>query len=508
LDLVRVIALVLPALLELIIPLLEHKIHHKHASIIDMIDIRNMIEHLFLMFVKNKQQIFMQNNNFLYIALSFSFGCILNAWAQNANRVHFTIDPEDREIVLPVHLNDSITANMCFDTGMATFTLDSSFCASHHLTFNAAPDSSLGGTAWAKEVPILFYKTINKAVRIGNADMIYKNMIVYNYKDNLGSVVNGAFGIPQEDTAHVWELNFEHNYLEIHPATDFQMPKDCFLLSMIEYGIKTTVSNVQMQKRDTLSNTTITTTRTTTTGNGNLIVVKIPMQIKCTDGDTLTMNDTCWVDTGMPWDFALLRPTKEESDFFSAKKNVIMWQDRGGYRSRYTVSAILFNHFAIDSLFIYTFSNSLRGDFTYLIGLNFLKRFNVFFDMKNHQVGLRPIKIFQRILNPLQARFHYSTTKTQEGKYIVTKIADFPENYFKTAGLQEGDEIIAVNGLPYSNNSFNLPLDILTDELRRRTIMLEDVHIFRGNTLTFDIIRQGKPMKIVIVVNKNEDRGD
>ena len=57
---------------------------------------------------------------------------LFNACVQNSssNRVDFTIDPENRTIIIPVLLNDSITANMVFDTGWnGSLTLDSLFCA-------------------------------------------------------------------------------------------------------------------------------------------------------------------------------------------------------------------------------------------------------------------------------------------------------------------------------------------------------------------------------------------
>ena len=45
-------------------------------------------------------------------------------------KVYFCINPKDRQIVLPVQLNDSITARLGFDTG-GQFVLDSMFCATH-----------------------------------------------------------------------------------------------------------------------------------------------------------------------------------------------------------------------------------------------------------------------------------------------------------------------------------------------------------------------------------------
>ena len=54
-----------------------------------------------------------------------------------------------------------------------------------------------------------------------------------------------------------------------------------------------------------------------------------------------------------------------------------------------------------------------------------------FFDMKNQRLGLQPIPNFQRIVNPLRKRFHIGFTRTANGKIIVSKVADYEENYFR-----------------------------------------------------------------------------
>ena len=297
--------------------------------------------------------------------------------------------------------------------------------------------------------------------------------------------LDGVFNIPPNDTIHVWELNFEHKYLEVHPTTNFQMPDNCFLLPMVEvvYGDR--------QR-----------------GGKNAIEVEFPMHIECADGDTLTMNRIYYIDTGLARDIVLMNAT-EEQKFFNKKEDAVWMQDGSNYVRYHIVNATLFDNFIVDSLRLYTYPKPTAIDGQYLIGFNFLKRFNVFFDMKNRQVGLQPIKNFQRIVNPLHRRFHYSTTQNPEGKFIVTKVADYSSNYFKTAGLQEGDEIVAVNGLPYSSYSRDfLPIDTVINRLRDKNIVYEDRHFFKDDILAFDIIRQGKPMKIVVPVDKNEQQGD
>ena len=389
-----------------------------------------------------------------------------NCYADKSNRVYFKINPEDRKIVLPMQLNDSITANMAFDSGAVTGTLilDSTFCATHHgITLNLFPDTLLkGGSSWSSNaVPISVYKA-TPTVKIGNADLTYDYMMIEGWKRYYNtSDAEGMFNIPKNDTTHVWELNFENNYLEIHQAVAFKMPENCFVVPMVKD--KSNPSSFQIQ---------------------------LPIKIRCADGDTITLNRTYLVDAGMPWDIALMCRAGE-LPFFSKKGNAVWTEDQGTYNRYYTVNAMLFDDFAVDSLRIYTFdhSNSIRNN--YLIGQNFLKRFNVFFDLKNWQIGLQPIKHFQRVINPNHRRFHFSTDTTPKGKSIVTMVANYKGNFHKTAGLRTGDEIVSVNGKLYKNITYE-----------------EKSEFYKEATLVFNIIRKGKPLKIIVRVDKNEVQGD
>ena len=428
--------------------------------------------------------------NYIYF---FSFLLLfintVSCCSKSSNRIYFTINPEDRKILLPVHLDDNIKADMVFDT-FYSLVLDSAFCANRpYLSLYLTPDTvkqEIGGSFFSsKGTHILSYENSIQALKIGNSKLTYTHPQVYDIKRYFNNCkLDGFFNIPQNDTINVWELNFEHNYLEIHPTVNFKMPDNCFILPMVEdiYGDKY--------------------------GGRNAIKVEFPMQIECADGDTLTLNRVYYIDTGLPRDIMLMNAT-EEQEFFNKKEDAVWIQDGIAYVRYYTVTSTLFDNFAIDSLRIYTFESSSGLDGKYLIGQNFLKRFNVFFDMKNRKVGLQPIKNFQRIVDKLYRRFHYATTQNHEGKAIVTKIADYSSNYFKIAGIQEGDEIIAVNGLPYSSYSRNLlPIDTVINKLRNKNSIYEDRNFFKDDTLVFDIIRKGETLKIVVLVDKNEERGD
>jgi len=381
---------------------------------------------------------------------------------ENPNKVYFEINSEDRKITVPTYFNDSIAANLIFDTG-GSFIIDSAFCATHNF-----PDLNLAsnvresnGSEWSTiKTSGLIYDT-PLTIRIGNADLTFDNFRVWDWRSYMHCDNDGLFNIPANDT-RIWELNFEHNYLEIHEDEEFKLPDDCITLSMVIDGVYYP------------------------------FFVQIPMEITFADGDSITLNQYFFIDTGMPWDVALITPTREEYDFFDRRDDAIWTWYQDGYSRYYTVNANLFDSFQIDSLRVYTFDISFKKGSHYLVGLNFLKRFNVFFDMKNQQIGLQPINNFKRLYNPNHKRLYYIPSPDSEGNIIVRKVAHNKDNPYKIAGLKEGDEIVALNGTLCKN--------ISSEEYTE----LKD----NGNIYRYDILRDGKAMTITVVMNKDEVQGD
>ncbi|MCX8465841.1 PDZ domain-containing protein, partial [Bacteroides fragilis] len=310
-----------------------------------------------------------------------------------------------------------------FDSGasLGAFIVDSTFCSAHpSILSNLSPDTIAPyGCAWSVlRMPASMY-TIVPTIKVGNANLIYDKMLVYNLRDYMGGTqLDGVFNIPQNDTVNIWEFNFEHHYMAIHSFQDFIMPENCILIPFVRGNDKS-----------------------------SLFYVNLPLNIRCADGDTLMLTHTYLVDTGMPQDIALMAQASELS-FFSKKKNAVWTQAPSGYYSHHNVNATLFGGIQLDSLRIYIFDQPNQVPCDYLIGLNFLKRFNVFFDMKSQRLGLQPIKNYERVVNPRKKRFHMSSRMNSHGKIIITKIADYEGNYVKESGLLEGDEIIAINEIP------------------------------------------------------------
>ncbi len=240
-------------------------------------------------------------------------------------RTYFTIDSLDRKIVLPVLFNDSIVSNLAFDSGasLGAFIVDSTFCSAHSsILSNLSPDTIAPyGCAWSVlRMPASMY-TIVPTIKVGNSNLIYDKMLVYNWRDYMGGTQSdGLFNIPQNDTVNIWEFNFEHNYMVIHSFQDFIMPKNCILIPFVRGNDKS-----------------------------SLFYVNLPLNIRCADGDTLMLTHTYLVDTGMPQDIALMAQASELS-FFSKKKNAVWTQAPSGYYSHHNVNVTLFSGIQLDSL--------------------------------------------------------------------------------------------------------------------------------------------------------------
>ena len=376
---------------------------------------------------------------------------------------------EKGAIVVPVKLGNNVVANMNFDTGapFGCFELHADFCIHNPLmTWENAPDSIAVRHVAAfvhDNNPKREWRWYNRpiTVNINNTDLEYERFIIFDAQpDDYRMDIDGTFNFRKDDILHVWELNFEEDYLEIHQADQFKMPKDCYIFPIVKGDAQP------------------------------FLYIQFPITIMTDEGDTLTIDQPYLIDTGSQWDITLVYPA-EDLDFFrkrEATASIALWP---GFCNRYDVSAKMFGNVEIDSFRIYTLEEKRQVPMQYVLGLNFLKRFNVFFDMKHQIVGLQPIKNFERIVDLGARRAYMSLHIDNEGRQFVKSIAPTKNNYYKDAGLREGDEIVAING--YIAKS-------LTPQ--------ESVDIRNSKTKLLDIIRDGVSMKLTVVVNGTDDIED
>ncbi|MDR1581880.1 MAG: TIGR04149 family rSAM-modified RiPP [Prevotellaceae bacterium] len=380
------------------------------------------------------------------------------------NRLYFCVDSSmGRGIIIPLQINDSTTANLIFDTGTGTdILLDSAFCAANNLTPDTHYEKKMNPYPLAGlnfEVLTSEYYT-NLPVKMGETDVYYHKFYIQRLPWNKDSKINGYFTIPQTDTTHVWELNFENSYIEVHDLNRFQMPEGCLLVPLA--GTKT-----------------------------HYYFIQIPLQILC-GADTLRSNYTYMIDTGNPYVEILWLSPVPEMGVLSKQEDFKLYTYMGFSSFQNTVKAILWDSIPADTLktHLYTVSPEHYKGF-HNIGLNFLKRFNVFFDLRNRQIGLLPIE-YKRLKAPHEGAtyFFVDTIPTSQGNYKINYIPDFKDNYYKKAGLALNDEIVSYNGYPYR-------------DVFQQKIKIDDI-ISLSDTLIFDIIRNGQPIKIVVPIPENK----
>ena len=114
------------------------------------------------------------------------------------NRTYFTINPEDRKIVLPVQINDSLAVRLAFDSGakMGALVLDSAFCANYPAILNKDSLNKLtySGSAWAEFLVLASHYKINTDIKISGRYILYDKFRVFDWKGHfLTSDSEGLF---------------------------------------------------------------------------------------------------------------------------------------------------------------------------------------------------------------------------------------------------------------------------------------------------------------------------
>ena len=392
----------------------------------------------------------------------------------NEKHIPFEFSDEIPNLLIPVTLQDSIPAKLVFDTGWGIPTLDSTLVYQYpSLTPKDIPSREYGiGSAWnpaAVGKATLYFDPNFEflKLKLGDLPMKFDYWRIGNFRQFFGvNDADGITGIPSADSTKVWGLNFENNYITIQEADSFEMPKGYmqFPMKVVTYPAV-----------------------------GMTIHVNLPLKVQTSDGDTVTIYRDFFVDTGA-WNDIILTSEASELAFFDNKKDAVWIATpyNGLYTRNHEVKVSL-GEYEDDSFRVTTHDHKSNVSSRYLIGLNFLKHFNVYFDFHRKVMGLKPIPDFERIIDKHARRYHMGFNIeiiTKQQRFIVETIADNKENTYYTAGLRVGDEIISANGILWKD---------LTPEQKET--------VYQGDFIRFKIIRDGKNMEISVPINKNEPIG-
>ena len=342
-------------------------------------------------------------------AIAFLCSC---AQEVQKEKIPFTFTPERKLMSVPVTIQ-GVQGNLLFDTGTYVLGLDTTFAA------KIAPYDSIRqqrkayfGSDYAIE-----YKSLGNSyegllnVEIGSRSLGVEKFRVGDFRELLQiPEFDGLMGIPDSDSLNVWEVNFEENYISIIPSDSFHIDEDFLTLPLRldEYGF------------------TFTT---------------LPVAIRTKQGVEVKSEEEYLIDTGSYTDILFLNNT-EEAKKLNTKNDSAYWlHDYHFWEGEINVCGRV----KLDSARVYVYdfplSNSKRS-----LGMNFFKRFNVFFDMKNRLLYLKPIKKkFERI-KWLKRPWGKFSSSQKNGKDIIDRICDYKDNPAIKAGFQIGDEIISING--------------------------------------------------------------
>ena len=394
----------------------------------------------------------------LFITLFFCLSQICKSIdALPVGKVYYHIPDNYPHIVVPTIINDSVHANLTFDTGGGLW-LDSTFCAQNKIKIDNEFVRN-DGVAWSNSTTLFHFSTTPMDLSFGDLHVTYKKHQILDWKWYMGPYEPvGMFDTPIDDTTHVWEINFEKEYLQIHPGSSFTAPEGTTFFPM--------------------------------EADGESFLITMPITARFPDGTIIKGHWKGVIDTGSHQDIVLVNDAPE-INMLMKRKDAVWTYNPNGYYHWNEVSATVFDKYHLDSLRLYTIQNRVAGDFNYVIGTNFLKHFNVFLDLKNKRLGLQPLDHFKRITDPLAPPYHFSTKKNKYGRNIIAHIANYESNYIRKSDLRLGDEVISIDGIDYNK------------------LTLWDEHRFmKMDTVKYKIRRQGKIKVLIVHVNKNEKLGD
>lgn len=378
----------------------------------------------------------------------FLFALFLFCCAQEPKeKIPFSFTPKRRLMSVPVRIQ-GVEGNMLFDTGCGiSLSLDTSY-AKRIEPFDSVTrhieGTTKGGYATGKTTIVDYYTGVLK-VGIGSHTFDKKEFSVGNYREifNLPEF-DGIIGLTNIDSLHVWEINFEENYIHISQADSFKIETDYIELPL-RWDEK-----------------------------GKIFTI-LPIKIFSSLGIMLSSSCEFMIDTGSISDVTFIQGT-EEAKSLDLYKDAAQWLWN---RHFWEVNMTICNKVSFDAARVYVYDGKPNEtSLKRVLGLNFFKRFNTFFDLKNDKLYLKPIKEFNRITQGKKPWFQLSN-KIQGGKVIIDYIANYKDNEAIKTGFRIGDEIISINGIKNIQNLSQEQESQLLSEEVWDYVVKRDGNIFR-----------------------------
>jgi hypothetical protein len=306
---------------------------------------------------------------------------------------------------LTLSINDTIPATLLFDTGAsASWALWENFATAHRMPFDAEkirprPDDNSRRATRLKE-PLL--------VRLGATDLGHSmSLVMSNYISS--SAGDGIFSPDYRTDKRIWELNFEHGYARIH-------------------------------ERDTIPPHALAFPLTYNEAAGIHPLIEIHLTLVGKAGETFPLGNRRYIlDTGTPLTVAFIRDFEKLAPFV---------KDQPSADNDFVTKGVLFNDRMLPTgRFTFwkgTPAHLYPADVAGALGVDFLKHFNVFLDLKHQRVYLQPH-------DRQWTRMQYSNlgcyfVRSADGQLRVGRVYQDSPAY--QAGFRGAERIVGIDGVP------------------------------------------------------------
>jgi hypothetical protein len=346
----------------------------------------------------------------------------------------------NNRIVTRLAINGTDTIDAIFDSGIAYTLFSTSFVKKHHNKFSKQ-ENYIDSEYDSPKIMLGDKDLLNEKIFTNTTDMI-------KWIDN----TNCIFGINYETDRRIWEINFENNFMKIHDNDT--IPPNAIIIPLVVSDPDEILAN-------------------------SYSCIKMPLQLIC-GNDTLDTNAVYMLDTGTPDAFIATLNISERLKNFTAKTPHV---DKIDWLS---ITGKLRRDFALSYLNIPNIKmienpscRIMEGWFEKMtditkenhdtkyandvkrgtIGVDLLKHFNVFIDLKNRRL----ILVNHNKKYPYFSNYVKASTRLGfifADVHIVDEIViNSPAH---KAGLMFGDKIKSINGnskidIDYFNELIQLP---------------------------------------------------
>lgn len=371
---------------------------------------------------------------FVYFLFTITFLC---GCAQDfqTEKIPFTFTPQRRLMSVPVSIQ-GVKGNLLFDTGSGPFlALDTTY-AKRIEPFDSIERQgeglTSGGFADFNSKDEKCYQGLLE-VYIGSHRFEERHFSVADYRKIFEiSEFDGMFAlpVPSRDSLSVWQLNFEDNYISFINADSFKVEDNYLELPLIWDESKK-------------------------------IHTELPLEIYTKQGKVIKEKQRFLIDTGSIADVMFIKDTDEAKALDEYKDHAYWLYNRHFWDAKIEVC----DKVELDSARVYVYNLPVVMPYKRIIDLNFLKHFNVYFDLKNEKMYLQPISKFERITQGKKA-WGKLYLENRGNKTFIGSIAEYKNNDAIKNGFRVGDEVLSINGI---KDIANISLEQL-EKLRKEEV--------------------------------------